>query len=57
MCLYRPSMFREKESIDLLANKTEYASIIIEKQRNGPVCEVDVMFKGYCMSFCDKREF
>jgi len=49
--LHRPAFFERKEEPDLLANQIEDAKIIVAKQRNGPVGEIDVQFYSYSMSF------
>jgi replicative DNA helicase len=49
--LHRPEFFEKRGEVDLFANHVEDAKIIVAKQRNGPVGDMDVKFKSYAMKF------
>lgn len=56
LLIHRPEQYKKKkESLDLLTDSTEDASIIIAKQRNGPVGVVNIEFRAYSMSFANRR--
>lgn len=54
--LHRPEFFQKKEEPNLFANHVEDAKMIVAKQRNGPVGEIDVKFHSYSMSFKDYKD-
>ena len=57
LLLHRPEYYRKKQAgMELLADTSESAQIIIGKQRSGPTGMVEVTFRAYCMSFRDTEE-
>jgi len=54
--LHRPESFNRQKELDLLANCSENAKIIIAKSRYGPTGSMDVVFKPYCMEWSDSDD-
>ena len=56
MLLYRPEYYSKKREVSFLFERSkEDAKIIIAKNRHGITCSIEVYFKPYCCSFCDKE--
>lgn len=54
LLLYRPDFYKKKLEYSLFDNTVEDAIIILAKNRNGPLAELNVEFRPYCLSYRDK---